>query len=169
MEKIITNCLYCGNKNKTFKTKTCCKKCSDELKKKNGREKRYCVVCKSEFIIRKKSPKKLCSNECAIKWNVFPETIPKRKETCKATVKEKYGVDNVFKIPGFAEKMKKTKIERYGDENYNNQEKIKLTVFQKYGVSNVFQSPIIKAKIITTNREKFGVDHHLQLPEIMDK
>ena len=37
-------------------------------------------------------------------------------------------------IPGSVEKIKQTKKEKYGDENYNNPEKNKKTCLERYGV-----------------------------------
>jgi len=45
-----TNCLYCGNENPKHGMKTCSRKCTDELKKINSREKRSCLFCKSDNV-----------------------------------------------------------------------------------------------------------------------
>ena len=57
-------------------------------------------------------------------------------------------------------KNKKTCLEKYGDENYHNTEKIKVTNLKKYGCENVFQNEEIKNKIKKTNLEKFGFESH---------
>ena len=57
------------------------------------------------------------------------------------------------------EKRKKTKLEKYGDKNYCNQEKIKQTNLERYGVENVFQSDCHKEKIKQTNLERYGVEN----------
>ena len=44
--------------------------------------------------------------------------------------------DNECKRKYKTYKIKKTKLERYGDENYQNIDKIKQTKFEKYGDSN---------------------------------
>lgn len=62
------------------------------------------------------------------------------------------------KDPHKVEKIKKTKLERYGSENYNNTEKIKKTCLKRYGVDNVLKSDKIKQKVKKTCFEKYGVD-----------
>lgn len=60
---------------------------------------------------------------------------------------------------GSVDKIKATKLEIYGNENYVNHEKAKLTNFKKYNVENPFQSNIVKEKIKQTNLIKYGVDN----------
>lgn len=74
-------------------------------------------------------------------------------------------------------KIKSTKLERYGDENYNNREKFKETLSSfteerweeilnlrintneyRYGYKHQLQRPEIKKKIIETVRNNYGVD-----------
>lgn len=56
-------------------------------------------------------------------------------------------------------KSKQTKLERYGDENYNNREKSQRTNLEKYGVTNTYRTKraIDMAKMV--NQEKYGVDY----------
>ena len=51
-------------------------------------------------------------------------------------------------------KMKKTKLCRHGDENYNNREKAKRTCLTKYGVENASQASTVKNKIAEKNKGK---------------
>lgn len=44
---------------------------------------------------------------------------------------KKYGVENPFQRECVKEKLRKTKLERYGDENYNNTEKLKRTLLAR--------------------------------------
>lgn len=67
------------------------------------------------------------------------------------------------------EKAKHTKKEKYGNENYNNIEKIKQTCLDKYGTSCSLGNIEVKAKRNKTNRERYGVDYPLQSKEIHDK
>lgn len=60
----------------------------------------------------------------------------KVKDTCIA----KYGVDNVRKAPEIKNKIKLSKLEKYGDENYNNREKASETMLDLYGVHNYSQT-----------------------------
>jgi len=164
-----TNCLNCGIENPKNGMKTCSRKCADELKRKNSREVRNCLFCKSEIEVRKKETRQLCSDECRKNWAALPENKELRINASKEAVKEKFGVDNIFQLEKIKEKIKKTKFEKYGDEYYNNPEKNKLTTFENLGVHHAFQSEEVKRKIKKTIKEKFGVEHHLQLPEIMNK
>jgi len=58
-----------------------------------------------------------------------------------------------------AVKSKQTKLERYGDSNYNNREKAKQTNLAVYGVENTYRTEkaINKAKAVI--QEKYGVDY----------
>lgn len=75
-------------------------------------------------------------------------TLPYSKRN--ETVKETYGVDNVFQAKSVKDKISKTNVERYGTEN-------------------PFSSDIIKAKIIETNLSKYGVMFNQQNTEIRNK
>ena len=55
-------------------------------------------------------------------------------------------------------KIKKTKLKRYGNATYVNPEKAKKTCLDKYGVDNVSKSVEIIEKIKETNQLKYGVD-----------
>lgn len=52
--------------------------------------------------------------------------------------------------------IKKSKLEKYGDENYNNQIKRAETNIDKYGVDNQFKREDIKEKITDIKLEKYG-------------
>ena len=58
------------------------------------------------------------------------------RERGKKTKKERYDNENYTNM----EKMKQTKKEKYGNENYNNPEKNKMTCLEKYGVESVMQN-----------------------------
>jgi hypothetical protein len=62
-----------------------------------------------------------------------------------------------------------TKIEKYGDKNYNNTTKRKQTNLEKYGVDNPRKSKIVQHKIKQTNLEKYGVENPLQSADIKEK
>ena len=82
------NCLYCGNENPKHGMKTCSRKCADELKKINSREKRSCLFCKCDFEVRKKDIKQLCSEDCRKSWAALPENIDYRINQLKKKVKK---------------------------------------------------------------------------------
>ena len=86
-------------------------------------------------------------------------------------------------------KGQQTKLERYGDANYNNREKsnqtciekygdnyrkkfaqnAKQTCMEKYGVSNPMKSKEIKEKVKNTNFEKYGVEWGILNKQIRNK
>lgn len=89
-----------------------------------------CPVCEKEFI---------------------PKT--RRVRTCSRSCGGKLGNTKEAR-----EKAKQTKLERYGDPNYNNREKMRKTVQEKYGEQyiNTSQVPHIKEKIVKTYTERHG-------------
>lgn len=71
------------------------------------------------------------------------------KNKIKQTNLEKYGVEYVFQIKQFQQKLKDIKIKKYG--SVNNINKIKQTMKEKYGVEYIFQRQDIIQK--THNKE----------------
>lgn len=65
-----------------------------------------------------------------------------------------------------AEIAKKVKLQKYGDENYNNKEKRKNTCLEKYGTPTAIQNSEIKEKAIKNRIASFnklyGVDNYYQ-------
>lgn len=167
-EKSIGKCKMCGLKTefdgywKGYR-KFCSCKCRSKDKSDKVSEIRNCVICNKEFKIRKKREKTTCSTDCLLKLNFSDKTNEKRIISLKNTMLEKYGVDHPAKLPDHKTKIKNTKRNRYGDENfvnvkkanqtklekygdphYINTEKNKQTCMKKYGVPNVFH--LIKNK-----------------------
>ncbi len=70
----------------------------------------------------------------------------------KKTKKDRYGDENYVN----SIKAKKTKKDRYGDENFNNREKFKITTFNLYGKAGFTN----REKAIETNIERYGVEHY---------
>lgn len=66
-------------------------------------------------------------------------------------------------------KIKNTRLQKYGDENYSNREKAKLTCLQKYGVTSPLKSDIFKQKSKDTCLQKYGVEYTGQIPEKIEK
>lgn len=58
------------------------------------------------------------------------------------------------------EKVKKTKFERYGNENYNNSDKTRSTNIEKYGVDNVSKSADVKQKIRETKKDRYDDENY---------
>ena len=122
-----------------------------------------------------------------------------RKEICKQTCLEKYGVDNVSKIPGLMksvaktidyskrqEKIKETLLNKYSVDNpgklqstidashtidvINKQkESREITCLNKYGCKNSMQADISKESYRQTCLEKYGVDNYFKTQEFKDK
>lgn len=74
-------------------------------------------------------------------------------------------VDNQLK----SEKTKATKLERYGNENYNNLKQIKQTNLEKYGTTCTLQSKEIKEKVKQTNIERYGAENPFASQDIKEK
>lgn len=87
----------------------------------------------------------------------------------KMTFNNNYGVDNPMKDEIIKKKGKDTKKRKYGDENYNNQEKHKQTNIKKYGVEHHLQNINILDKQKKTNLDKYGFEYACQSPDIRKK
>lgn len=70
---------------------------------------------------------------------------------------------------GIVEQSKQTKLERYGDENYNNQAKSKTTCLKRYGVETFLSSPKARKQIKQTNLEKYGHENPFGSQIIQEK
>lgn len=129
--KIELKCINCENNFEAeFKNrdkKFCCRTCYFEYANKNKimgrkmdstlREVRKCVVCEKEFEVKKKTEKKLCSDECRKKWNSIDENKIKRLVSGKKTLIENHGVDSIFKKEEFKTDYKNIMIDKYGVDN----------------------------------------------------
>ena len=61
---------------------------------------------------------------------------------------------------------RQTKLELYGDENYNNRDKAKQTCLEIYGVDNPFKDI---EKIRQSYIDKYGVDHPMKVDSVKQK
>lgn len=66
-------------------------------------------------------------------------------------------------------KQKKTKLEKYGNENYTNRDKSKITCIHEYGVDNVSKVKEIKKKKKETYLKIWGVENIFQNIEIKEE
>ena len=66
-------------------------------------------------------------------------------------------------------KIKSTKLERYGDENYNNREKMKETNVKLFGVDSYSKTKEYIEKTIKTNKERYGCEWALKNKDIIKK
>jgi hypothetical protein len=139
----------------------------------------FCKICgeKTEFNKTRYMYENGCCKEHMNEWNYIQ---------IKRGFKEKYGVECLLGIPEIRNKGKKTKLLKYGNENFVNIKKRKKTNLQKYGVDcyfltkecknkvlvkyniedNIFQSKEIKEKCKQTMLKNHGVEHALQSKEI---
>jgi len=135
-----------------------------------------CKICnkKTEFVSIN-GYKKCCCKDHEYKYTqlrVEEENIKKYgvknvyalkeiREKAKRTKKERYNDENFINI----EKVKHTKREKYGDENYNNSKKNKQTKKERYGNENYTN----REKGKKTCKEKYGVEYPIQNKKIYKK
>lgn len=159
-----------------------CKWCGNEFHPKSKRdlycyETHYqvCQVCGNKFIIdvRKDPYVKTCSEECRYKLAQMNTDIEKRTESQKKALLEKYGVDNVMKIPRVSDKIKQTNSERYGKEWYTQttayKESVRKTSQEKYGENHFLSSKDVIAKRKKTCLDNYGVDNVSKSNEIIHR
>jgi len=125
------------------------------------KEEGTCKICKKQtaYIAISSGYKNCCSSKCSKEYN----TLRTKEEIIK-----KYGVENIFQDKKIKEKIKNTKKERYGDENYLNREKAKETSLRNNGCEwGLANKDIHKQGQITM--EKLYGEKPLQHPEIRKK
>lgn len=153
-----------------------CNSCAGKNKKKNiytEEEKKSMVekMQKTRNLRKLQDPnygKCKIKKEKVIKEKVIKEKIKKTPEEIDSIIKkrkktkfEKYGDPNYNN----QKKKKETLLEKYGDENYNNNSARKNTLKEKYGDEN-FNNQKKKEE---TCLNKYGVRHSNQNLEIMNK
>jgi hypothetical protein len=67
------------------------------------------------------------------------------------------------------DKNRKTKLEKYGDENYNNYEQIKKSLIEKYGVDCIFKCEKERIELKKKFIKKYGVSNPSQVLEFKEK
>ncbi len=123
-----------------------------------------CKTCTTDYIknINEKRKKAIKSKYGVDNISQIKEISEKMKEGIKAScknaiikrkaTKEKLLNDDPDYYKKIDLKSKKTKLERYGDENYNNIKKSKETKLKKYGDENF----VNREKTNQTNLERYG-------------
>lgn len=106
-----------------------------------------------QFVSFNKGYNNFCCSHCA---RINETTLNKKK----ATKLQRYGNENYNNC----EKAKQTCLYRYGNENYRNIEKIKQTCILKYGVENCMQDNKVKEKMHVTKFLRYG-DMYYNNPE----
>jgi len=148
-------CKNCGlsiGKQSTIKGKMYCNlKCLNDHQRINNLENRTCVVCKKIYVVTKSSKrKKTCSVDCE---KLHIKSLGRNKKRMDSLIKnniEKYGVSSTLSLQSVIEKSKKTRLQKYGCEYFNNYEKAKKTKLEKYGTLDFSE------KANETKLEKYG-------------
>lgn len=125
-------------------------------------ERPKCVTCSKELKFRERFDNpygEFCSLICI---NTNKDEMLKRQ---KSTFNEKYGIDFYPQHQDFVKKQKQTKLERYGDENFVNAEKMLKTKLLKYGRENISNSKKYKETCI----KKYGIDNFAKTTEFKNK
>lgn len=162
-------CEVCGNPTKFDSyhkgyRKTCSYKCLNS-KKIVAPVVKKCPICTLEFETDKRHDRKTCSIQCQKKYIRLDDVKTQRIKNSRDGVKKKYGVDSVWKVKSIVEKSKKTKLKKYGSENYVNPEKAKQTKLKNHGNQNYNNS--IGAK--KTCLQRYGVDNPSKISKFVDK
>lgn len=149
-------CKNCGSKNRFINITEgygvfCCRKCANSNKEKINKTKNtYKQKYGCDFYIQTEEFKEKSKQTKIDKYNdpyyhnkekaklkykskEFVKEINKKREQ---TFLNKIGYISNLCVPGFKEKSKQTKLERYGDKNYNNRIKAKQTCLKTYGVDH---------------------------------
>jgi len=157
-----------------------CKKCGEEVSKQKREQITedffLCGNCKKEKTNLEKHGVKHYTNREKFKQTISKENYSNNSKKAIQTKIEKYGSvkeivkkSNQTKLERYGsknniEKIKKTNLEKYGEEfpnlvkdgSNNNPEKVKKTLLEKHGVENVFQLEEIKEKSKQTKLQKYG-------------
>lgn len=93
-------------------------------------------VIAKKFGLKSRNVIKKVLIENNIKLRTKEEIGKLNSQKNKATLQAKYGINNVFQLKAVKEKACQTKLNKYGDANYHNQEKIVQTCLERYGTTN---------------------------------
>ena len=97
--------------------------------------------------ILKDPSEKICNNPDCTNKTTFRSISKGYNKFCSASCSNKSDASK--------ELSKQTKINLYGDENYNNRNKYRQTMQETHGVDNIFQVEDIKEKSKETCRERY--------------
>jgi len=124
----------------------------------------------------------VCSNEKELSFQKYIKNIKNgnyyscsskcAQEKVKKTNLEKFGEEYYMKTSEYKERVNNSDMNKYGCHHTQDKlikEKQKKTNIKKYGVENVFSSEKIKNKIKKTNIKKYGVENPSCSNEIKNK
>jgi len=150
VKKIKKKCEYCNDEFERPDSingrgrRFCSRKCMYDWRKNNNWITTKCMHCGKEFRHRKKEDKKFCSLDCF-------QVSDYKKELARKQLTE----NNPMLYQKNIDKIKQTKLKRYGDINYNNKAKSKKTIIKKYGVSPAFWAASNGVKISKPQQKVF--------------
>lgn len=118
----------------------------------------------------KKTPIKFICKKCNIEYKLsklckFDEQFLCRTCKTKSTRLDKYGDENYNN----REKSRQTCLDRYNDVNYNNRDKSKKTCQEKYGVDNYAKTKDFLDNLQNHNLEKYGTENYFSTQEFKDR
>lgn len=128
---------------------------------------KYGFMNKFSEIIDKKDSNycKTCGkNDCVTLSNI---------KYSKIGISNKYGVDNIWDIPGYREKMEKNNIDKWGTPyimgSKHFKEKTKEKIEKEWGGNHPTKSKGVQSKKRKTNLIKYGFECSLQNPMVYDR
>jgi hypothetical protein len=149
-EKKIKYCDY--NKNyKKHNIYACSVKCANIKYRKTNM-----IKYGSEYPLQNKEVKDNLNQYFIDNYNGHPSKLEMFEKKKQKTNLERYGVKHQMGISENIYKIKKTKLEKYGDENYNNHELSRNTKLEKYGDENYNNHELSKK----TKLEKYGDENY---------
>lgn len=135
---------------------------------------KHVTIAYKDTCQRKFGVDNIFQTESFIKNNNTPEKKQKRIDSIHKSIKAKYGVDyfcqhsecrdNITYNEDISQKIKATKLCRYGDENYNNPDKHADTCLQRYGVNSYSQTDEYASK--RKKKYTFGEETFDSFPEL---
>lgn len=144
-------CIYCGKQFQSrYKDVKICNECKN----------RPCEICGKPFLHAWPYDQHTCSAECRRILCADPEYISRREAAKRASVMDKYGVDNVSRLDSVRKKIS----ESHKSEEYKR--KVQKTSLEKYGVPYYIQAPEVVTKSQQTIQQRYGVSNAAKNDEI---
>ena len=147
-----TGCEQCKNKTRFLSislgySRYCSKACANKTTVEDRKKK---------LLVDKNTSPLWCKQACEVCKKEFLSLVSRKQRFCSVKCSTKFTATDVGRLNN----IKKTKLQKYGDEFYVNVQQGRKTCLEKYGVSNIFQSDIIKETIHRQRVEKYI--HHLK-------
>jgi len=119
-----------------------------------------CDICGKEKLVEYRKYMNNIQNK-----NFYVCSLSCAQSKIKITKKENYGDENFSNI----KQREITCEQKYGDKNFKNVKKRKVTNLKKYGVEHVIQNSDIKEKRTVTYLNKYGYDSPIKNNKIKNK